>query len=139
MLNNDKIKLMTELSFFEKKRGKEVFAINGFFKSDYVGRHMLQSFFIFSFCYSLVLALWVLYHVESIMSAINPLDIISLWYVVFYVLGLVLFEIITVRFYSKKYDDAVKAQKNFMGRLKILERRYDNKDKFREPEGGKNA
>ena len=45
MLNEEKVRYMTELAIFEKNQGKEIFSINRYFKSDYVGIQMFRSFF----------------------------------------------------------------------------------------------
>ena len=48
MLNEEKVRYMTELAIFEKNQGKEIFSINRYFKSDYVGIQMFRSFFGYS-------------------------------------------------------------------------------------------
>ena len=49
MLNEDKIKLMTDISFYEKKVRKSVFPADKYFKKDYVSRNMIVSFFRYTF------------------------------------------------------------------------------------------
>lgn len=53
MLNEEKVRYMTELAIFEKKEGKKIFPVNRYFKKDYVGGHMFRSFFGYTFCYLL--------------------------------------------------------------------------------------
>ena len=36
MLNEEKVRYMTELAIFEKNEGKKIFPINRYFKKDYV-------------------------------------------------------------------------------------------------------
>lgn len=129
MLNDEKIKQMTELALFEKNKGEQMFEINAYFKKDYVGKHMLQSFFIYTFCYFLIMTVVVLYNLEDLMSSTNPLGIFSIIYILIYFIGLGTFEIIAHRFYSEKYDTAQKNLKTYIGRLNILGKRFDNKDK----------
>lgn len=45
MLNEEKIRLMTEIAMFEKKKGKQVFPYHKYFKSDYIGSRIMRSFF----------------------------------------------------------------------------------------------
>lgn len=40
MLNEDKIKLMTELALFEKKHASQMKTVNQYFKSDYISRNL---------------------------------------------------------------------------------------------------
>lgn len=42
MLNEEKIRLMTGISMFEKKMMKESIPANRYFKSDYVGSHLIR-------------------------------------------------------------------------------------------------
>ncbi len=51
MLNEEKVRYMTELAIFEKNEGKKIFPINRYFKKDYVGGQMFRSFFGYTFCY----------------------------------------------------------------------------------------
>ena len=51
------------------------------------------------------------------------------YYILIYFIGLGTFEIIAHRFYSEKYDTAQKNLKTYIGRLNILGKRFDNKDK----------
>ena len=44
MLNEDKIKLMTELALFEKKHASQMKTVNQYFKSDYISRNLLRGF-----------------------------------------------------------------------------------------------
>ena len=44
MLNEEKIRLMTGIAMFEKKMMKESIPANRYFKSDYVGSHLIRSF-----------------------------------------------------------------------------------------------
>ena len=45
MLNEEKIRYMTELAIFEKNEGRKIFPVNRFFRSDYVGGQMFRGFF----------------------------------------------------------------------------------------------
>ena len=48
MLNEEKIRLMTGIAMFEKKMMKESIPANRYFKSDYVGSHLIRSFIAYS-------------------------------------------------------------------------------------------
>jgi hypothetical protein len=47
-----------------------------------------------------------------------------------YILGLLTFEMITYRFFSKKYDEAQKDLKIYNDRLNYFEKKFDNKEKL---------
>ena len=70
MLNEDKVRYMTELAIFEKNKGREMFSINRYFKGDYISGQLFRSFFAYTFSYLLVMLLWVLYRLEDLLGAI---------------------------------------------------------------------
>ena len=130
MLNEEKIRQMTELALLKKSKGEQMFEIDNYFKEDYVGKHMLRSFFVYTVCFALVVVLAILYNLENLMSSMNPIGLLSVIYILIYVLGLLRFEIITYRFFSKKYDEAQIDLKIYNDRLNYFEKKFDNKDKL---------
>ena len=130
MLNEEKIRQMTELALLKKSKGEQMFEIDNYFKEDYVGKHMLRSFFVYTVCFALVVVLAILYNLENLMSSMNPIGLLSVVYILIYVLGLLRFEIITYRFFSKKYDEAQKDLKIYNDRLNYFEKKFDNKEKL---------
>ena len=141
MLNEDKIKLMTSISMFEKKEGKKVFPVNGYFRGDYVSGHMVRSFLGYTFCWLLGTLLWVLYHVESLFSSkiMDNLHQLLVRFGVFYAAGLILYLVITIVVYNRRYKYATRGMKIYTARLRRLAKRYEFQNKTREmgKEGGK--
>ena len=120
MLNEEKIKQMTELALLKKRKGEQMFEIDNYFKEDYVGKQMLKSFFVYTFCFLLIIVLAVLYNLEELMSGITTVGVFSVVYIV---------ELITYRFFSKKYDEAQRSLKVYNDRLNYFEKKFENKDK----------
>lgn len=71
MLNEDKIKLMTELALFEKKHASQMKTVNQYFKSDYISRNLLRGFISYTLCSILLFGMWVLFNVEVVLSSIG--------------------------------------------------------------------
>lgn len=130
MLNEEKIRQMTELALLKKKKGEQMFEIDNYFKEDYVGKQMLKSFFVYTFCFILIIVLAVLYNLEDLVISVNTVGMYSVFYIVIYILGLIAFEMITYRFFSKKYDEAQRGLKMYNDRLNYFEKKFDNKDKL---------
>ncbi len=61
------------------------------------------------------------------MSSVNPIGLFSIVYIVIYILGLIAFELITYRFFSKKYDEAQRNLKVYNDRLNYFEKKFDSK------------
>lgn len=141
MLNEEKVRYMTELAIFEKKEGRKIFPINRYFKTDYVGGHMFRSFFGYSFCYLLVLAMWVLYELDNIMDG-TSIDELFDWgkkWGIAYIAGLAVYLLITCIVYSKRYEYASRSQNMYASKLKHLVKRYgkEKPERTRANRGGK--
>ena len=64
MLNEKKIRLMTELARYEEGQGKEEMRIAKYFRSDYLGIALFKNFFLASIGYMVVLLLIAAYFSE---------------------------------------------------------------------------
>lgn len=141
MLNEEKVRYMTQLAIFEKNQGKKIFPINRYFKKDYVGGQMFRSFFGYTFCYLLVLLMWVIYKLDKLlndMSIDEILDAGERWGVI-YGAGLVIYLLITWIVYSRRYDHAARSQSMYVSKLKHLMKRYekDKSERMRDNRGGR--
>ena len=127
MLNEEKIRLMTGIAMFEKKAEKESFPVNRYFKSDYVGSHMIRSFISYTITCILCFTLWLLYQFEDILNTMD-IEVLISWgrtIGIYYAAGLVIYLLITHRVYSRRYDAALKNMKIYQAKLRRLERRYE--------------
>lgn len=141
MLNEDKIKLMTSISMFEKKEGKRVFPMSRYFKGDYVSSHMVRSFVGYTFCWMLGTVVWALYNVEILFS---PEVLDNMWgtlilYGTLYGGGLILYLMITYVVYSRRYKHSSIGMKAYVTGLRRLAKRYEYQGKNRDMtrEGGR--
>lgn len=137
MLNEEKIRLMTGIAMYEKKAEKDIFPVTRYFKSDYVGSHMIRSFITYSLSCLVIFAMWVLYQIEDIL---NTMDITVLFASVkylgiLYVSGLVLYLLVTYMVYSKRYDTASKSLKVYQAKLRRLEKKYSQNGQKENEEG----
>ena len=131
VLNEDRLKLMTGIGMFEKREGQKIFPVCRYFKSDYIGRHMLRGLLGFTFCWILGTALVVLYKAEDFLSALNFNDIegIGRMYIGAYLVGLSVYLLITYAVYWRRYEYANRGMKVYVAKLKRLEKRYEMQGK----------
>lgn len=134
MLNEDKIKAMTELSIFEKKESKNLDIAGRYFKSDYISNHMLKAFFAYTVSYILILLLVILYSIESIINTVNVMKVLDIFkgYIICYFIGLIIFEAITWYISYKKYLSAKKTYSKYIQKLNRLNKRYEFQSKIKE-------
>lgn len=134
MLNEEKIKLMTGIAMFEKKEGKKIFPLSCYFKSDYIGRHLFRAFFGYTLCFIMGVTLWTLYHLETLLDSISVELFLSMGrrFGLIYLLGLLLYLLITALVCQKRYDYASGGMRVYIAKLKRLEKRYEYQNKVKE-------
>ncbi len=141
MLNEDKIKLMTGIAMFEKREGKNIFPANRYFQSDYISSRMFRSFFSYTLCFILCVLIWVLYNIERLLNTMNldEVFVVARKGGILYVIGLLLYLVITFRVCQKRYEYAKRGMKVYVAKLKRLEKRYEfqNRSKELTKEGGR--
>ena len=71
MLNEDKIRLMTGIAMYEKQAEKDVFPVTRYFKSDYIGSHMIRSFITYTLTCLMFVGIWILYQIEDIFNTMD--------------------------------------------------------------------
>ena len=124
MVNEEKVRLMTELARYEKKSGKKNFIINSYFMSDYVSRYMLGSFAAYTICYVFVFVLAVLYRFNDITNEPDIKNIVQMFrpYMVYYIIGLVVYEAIVVLVYAIRFRNGQREIRLNTARLKRLQK-----------------
>lgn len=126
MLNEEKIRLMTGIAMYEKKAEKEIFPVTRYFKSDYIGAHLIRSFLAYTVIAVCMIGIWLLYQIEDILNTMDVSGLIDaakkLGMV--YVIGLILYLIITYSVYAKRYEKADKSMKIYLAKLRRLEKKY---------------
>ena len=139
MLREDKIRLMHEIAKYEKSADEWERPAKEYFRGDYIGMHLLQSFLSFT----LILGIVSLYHLEHILNAVNVLIVFRfvLRCVVAYVVGLLLFEILTYIVFRRRYDKSAARRTEHLRCLNRLKKRYDTEERIKElaKEEGANA
>ena len=123
MLSEEKIKIMTNLAMFEKKEGNRIFPVNRYFKSDYISSKLLRSFFSYTLSFLLGIVLWVLCDIEKWLNVMWIESLIELGMI--YLAGLVVYLIISLCIYARRYDYASRGMKVYMAKLKRLDKRYE--------------
>lgn len=134
MLNEEKIRMMTDLAVFEKKNRGRMTTVTNYFKSDYISRNMIRGFISYTLCSIMVLALWILFNMDVFLSTIG-IDAITgfAWKGgAFYLVGLVLYMALICFIYSRRYDQQARLNRIYIAKLKHLDKRYEYHSRSRE-------
>lgn len=131
MLDEDKVKLMTKLAFYEQTEGKEDFKISEYYRRDYASLHMLCSFLWVTIGYCCIGVLIVIAGLETLLDKMSMGILITLIIavVVGYVVLLIVFGIITSHIYNKKHKDARYRVKLYNHNLIKLLKLYEKENK----------
>lgn len=140
MLSEEKIKIMTNLAMFEKHEGKRIFPISRYFKSDYVSSKLFRSFFSYTFSFLSCLLLWGLYYMERWLNTMD-LEVLKATGIrigFLYSIGLVIYLVISICIYMRRYEYASRGMKVYMAKLKRLDKRYEgNTRSIKRTKGGR--
>lgn len=131
MLNEEKIRLMTKAASYEAHKGKKAVSVNNFFRGDYISINLIWSIICYTITYGLCLGLWALYRLEYLMANIHKMDLMAFGkkLVMIYVVGLVVYVIISYFYYSWRYKKNRKSLSGYYQLLKRISAIYDAEGK----------
>ena len=136
MLNEDKIRIMSRCAMYEKGQGKEDLAVNRYYQGDYVRLNTLKTLIGvtvgFVLCFGLYLVLRAEYYMENIVG----MDLMAFArnVLMYYVIVLVIFAVISIVFYGWKYTDTQKRVRWYYQDLKALAEMDETRDKMNSTE-----
>ena len=131
MLDENRIKLMTKLASYEEEEGKKALIITKYFRSDYVGFHMIKTAISISISYCLMVAIWLIYKWDYLIDHINNIDLVVLGrkLVIQYLGLLVVYVVIAYILYSIRYLKASQSVREYNKNLRRLEKYYQQEKK----------
>lgn len=126
MINEKKVKIMTELAMYEQTEGKKYLPISRYFRSDYIGLALIKNFFIVTLGYGLLLTAAGFYFSEFLLNNIHKMNLIlaGTYLVAGYVVFLAFYSLVTYIQYSLKYHFAKKSVKKYYESLTKLSKMY---------------
>ena len=128
MLNEEKVILMTKMAAFIDREGKKNDAINSYFKSDYIGFNVLKSLISATIVFGVVVATYVLCNFETVLSNLyNTENLLAIGrrYLMYYLLLVGVYSLVSYVIYSYRYSKMRKSMKAYYGNLKKLARIYE--------------
>lgn len=129
MLNEERVILMTHLASYEANEGKKYVTAGSYFRSDYIKMQTIKAVLSATITFILMMLLVVLADFESFMGELYAVDLfdyakkILIWYVLF--VGA--YGIISYVIYSIRYRKARKNLKLYFNNLKTLSAMYENR------------
>jgi len=130
MLNENKIRLMTNLARYEDGEGKEDLKISKYYRSDYIGMGLFKNFILTMLGYFLLWVLVVAYNLDYIMGNLTKMNIpvVIFEFVLGYIVVLIFYSIITYVKRSARYMKGKTSVQTYYADLEELSKTYGKED-----------
>lgn len=127
MLNEEKIRLMTQLASYEEREGKRDVSIHGYFRGDYISLQLLISAIYATVGFALAVAMYVLYNLENFLADFYKMDVVEFLKEILskYWLILAVYLVISYFVYAYRYSRARKHIKRYQQQLRSLQQHYN--------------
>ena len=131
MVNEKRVRLMTQLALDEKRFYKDELDESGYFRSDYIRSNTLKVLLGYSISYLLIMGLVAMYYVDYLFTNVVQMDMQSMVWLAgcIYVGLLLIITLFCVLFYMTKYTNNRKRLRKYMMEIDKLQKFYrDSKD-----------
>lgn len=127
MVNEEKVRMMTKVAIYEEGRGKQALPVGEYYRSDYISKQMIKSFFLGTIAFGICVLLWVFQGFDRLLAEFASLDIVRLITVIGLMYGvfMVVYLMITYVVSHIIYKRSVRSLKVYDKALKRLENMYE--------------
>ncbi len=133
MINEERIKQLNKIALYDQNEEKKNRQIGQYYKSDYVGKELIKSFFTGTLAFVCFAILWLLVSWDDVLESINNLEIVdtALNMIVYYLIFLVIYLFATYVVYSTRYEAGKKKLKQHSAHLKSAHKMYEREEKLK--------
>ena len=131
MVNEKKIRIMTDIARDEQKVGIDTVKKGTFYKKDYIAFHTMRIVWSFSLAYVLLCFLIFLYKIEKILLNFVGIDYIKIGVILLLTYFVMIFFCIFFSrlYYTQKYKKDSEIIKEYLSNLEDLKEFYENNRK----------
>lgn len=133
MVNEERVKNLYKIAMYEKQEEKYQRQTGLYYKSDYVGKELIKSFFTGTLAYGLMVILWIISSIEEFLESVNNLEVVqNIVLVVFVYIGfMALYLFTTYLIYVSRYKSGKPKLKEYIGLLKTINKMYEREEKLK--------
>lgn len=133
MIQQDKLKTMTQLALYEKKRGKKDLTIYTYQREDFIRFQGLKTMIATTIAFLIIIGFIVAWNLEVIISHFDTYDYkrIGLIILAAYIVFLIFFMKITSNQSRDTYNEVRPRVRKYYRNLKKMEEFYEEEDKVR--------
>lgn len=130
MIDQERVREMTKLAAYEEHEGKQYRKAVRYYRSDFVGIHLLKGFISGTAAFAIGLGLWGICHMEELMKNLDSMDLIEFGTAILvrYIFFMIVY-LAAVAVYANVHHAAGKRNmKRYYRRLRRLGRFYDEQE-----------
>lgn len=133
MVNEERVKQLYKIAIYEQSEEKNHRETGLYYRSDYIGKEVVKSFFTGSIAYIIMATLWVMSNLDLVMHQINTLEIIDTVVVMvgLYLLFLVVYLFATAVVYYIRYKKSKKKLDAYVSDLKVAHNMFEREEKLK--------
>lgn len=133
MVNEERVKQLYKIAIYEQTEEKKTRQTGLYYRSDYIGKEVVKSFFSGSIAYVIMALLWVMSNLDLVMHQINTLEIIDTVVVmlVLYLLFMMVYMFATALVYYLRYKNCRKKLDGYMADLKTAYTMFEREEKLK--------
>ena len=133
MVNEDRVKQLYKIAVYEQNEEKEHREAGLYYRSDYIGKEVVKSFFTGSIAYLIMVTLWVISNWSLVMYQINTLEIINtlITMVVLYIIFLMIYIFATALIYYSRYKHSKKKLDEYVDNLTAVHAMFEREEKLK--------
>ena len=133
MVNEDRVKKLYKVAVYEQNEEKEHRQAGLYYRSDYIGKEVVKSFFTGSFAYLILVLLWMMSNWSLVMYQINTLEITGtvIRILVIYVIFLAIYLFVTAVIYYFRYKHSIQKLNGYLADLKVVQRMFEREEKLK--------
>ena len=130
MLDEEKIKLMTKVTIYEKNEEMDALLMSKYYKEDYVKYGCLKTMVVVTFAYWITVAVFILLRFEQVMDNLNNMDYFKIItrLMIGYVIVMAVFYLYAFIVYNFKYDKRKSGIIRYNRWLKQLYKLYEEEE-----------
>lgn len=136
MLNEERIRVMTRMASYEAGEGKKHIPIRQYYRKDYVGYQMIKTFISSTISFGILFLLWAVYSMKNLTEQLSQINLIRFGVIllVIYIIFVVVYQVLAVFIYSRKYSKAAVSVKKYHADVKRVIKLQEREEKLQSAE-----
>ncbi len=133
MVNEDRVKEFFQMAVFDQREEPRYRQMGEYYKSDYVGKELVKSFFTGTFAFLLIVLFQILGSMEEFLDKLNDTNWMGylVWVGLAYAGFMAVYLLITSIVYRMRYRYGRRKLRRYYGHLKNVNREYERETKLK--------